>query len=33
MSALGKEPFYIKPGFSERPNKYGGAGMDMWIQI
>jgi GNAT superfamily N-acetyltransferase len=33
MSAPGKEPFYQKIGLSERPNKYSGAGMDMWLQM
>lgn len=30
-SAKGKEPFYKKFGFDERPNENVGAGMDMWL--
>ncbi|MCR5460740.1 MAG: GNAT family N-acetyltransferase [Acetatifactor sp.] len=30
-SAKGKEPFYEKFGFKERPNEDSGAGMDQWI--
>ena len=30
-SARGKEPFYEKFGFKERPNEDSGAGMDQWI--
>ena len=30
-SAKGKEPFYKKLGFDERPNENVGAGMDMWL--
>ncbi len=32
MSAKGKEKFYEKFGFSERPNDNFGAGMDQWIE-
>ena len=31
VSAKGKEVFYKKFGFSERPSENFGAGMDMWI--
>lgn len=31
MAAKGKESFYRKFGFSERPNDNAGAGMDQWI--
>lgn len=31
FSAKGKEPFYRKLGFRERPNDEFGAGMDMWL--
>lgn len=31
ISAKGKEAFYKKFGFSERPNEDNGAGMDLWI--
>lgn len=31
MSAQGKEPFYEKFGFVERPNERLGAGMDQWF--
>ena len=31
MAAKGKEPFYEKFGFSERPNENLGAGMDQWF--
>ena len=31
MSAKGKEGFYEKFGFKERPNEECGAGMDQWI--
>ena len=30
-SAKGKEPFYEKFGFKERPNDDAGAGMDQWL--
>ena len=30
-SAKGKEPFYAKLGFEERPNKDAGAGMNQWL--
>ena len=30
-SAKGKEPFYEKFGFAERPNEKLGAGMDQWL--
>ena len=30
-SAKGKEPFYAKLGFEERPNKDSGAGMNQWL--
>lgn len=33
MAAPGKEGFYKKMGFCERPNERCGAGMDMWIQM
>ena len=32
-SAKGKEPFYKKLGFDERPNDRVGAGMDQWILL
>jgi hypothetical protein len=32
MSAKGKEPFYKKFGFEERPNDKVGAGMTQWIK-
>ncbi len=32
-SAKGKEPFYEKFGFKERPNEEAGAGMDQWLTI
>jgi len=31
MAAKGKEPFYEKFGFLERPNEKTGAGMDQWF--
>ncbi len=31
MSAIGKEPFYKRFGFRERPNEVWGAGMSQWI--
>ena len=31
-SAKGKEPFYEKLGFKERPNEEAGAGMDQWLK-
>jgi GNAT superfamily N-acetyltransferase len=31
MAAKGKEDFYKRFGFEERPNDNGGAGMTMWI--
>ena len=30
-SARGKEPFYEKFGFRERPNEDAGAAMDQWL--
>lgn len=33
MAAKGKEPFYEKFGFSERPNENLGAGMDQWFLL
>ena len=30
-SAKGKEPFYAKLGFVERPNEEAGAGMNQWL--
>ena len=30
-SSKGKEPFYVKLGFRERPNEDAGAGMDRWL--
>ena len=33
MSAKGKEPFYEKFGFVERPNDKLGAGMDQWFEM
>ncbi len=30
-AAKGKEAFYSKFGFTERPNKHAGAGMDLWL--
>ena len=32
MSAMNKEKFYEKFGFSARPRKNRGAGMDVWIE-
>jgi GNAT superfamily N-acetyltransferase len=32
-SAKGKEPFYEKLGFKERPNEDAGAGMDQWLTL
>ena len=32
-AAKGKEPFYEKFGFRERPNEEAGAGMDQWLTI
>lgn len=32
MAAKGKESFYKKFGFVERPNQYYGVGMTQWIQ-
>ena len=32
-SAKGKEPFYEKFGFKERPNDDAGAGMDQWLMF
>lgn len=32
VSAKGKEPFYKKFGFIERPNECDGAGMNLWIE-
>ncbi len=31
-SAKGKEPFYAKLGFTERPNADAGAGMNRWLK-
>ena len=31
MAAKGKEPFYEKFGFSQRPTETNGAGMDQWF--
>ena len=31
LAAKGKEPFYEKFGFAERPNEKLGAGMDQWL--
>ena len=31
VSAKGKEAFYAKFGFQQRPNKDAGAGMDLWL--
>ncbi len=31
MSATGKEPFYKRFGFRERPNEVWGAGMSQWL--
>lgn len=31
ISAKGKEAFYKKFGFNERPNEDAGSGMDMWL--
>lgn len=31
IAAKGKEEFYKKFGFNERPNEDAGAGMDLWI--
>ena len=33
MAAQGKEPFYRKFGFEERPNGRLGAGMDQWFTL
>ena len=33
MAAKGKEPFYERFGFEERPNDKLGAGMDQWFEI
>ena len=33
MAAKGKEPFYEKFGFTERPNENHGAGMDQWFTV
>lgn len=33
LAAKGKEPFYEKFGFSERPNDKLGAGMDQWFEF
>ena len=30
-SSKGKEPFYVKFGFRERPNEDAGAAMDQWL--
>ena len=32
-SAKGKEPFYAKLGFVERPNEDAGAGMNQWLVL
>ena len=32
-SAKGKEPFYAKLGFIERPNEEAGAGMNQWLVL
>lgn len=32
VSAKGKEPFYQKLGFLERPNEVDGAGMGQWLK-
>lgn len=32
IAAKGKEAFYEKFGFHERPNENDGAGMDLWVQ-
>lgn len=32
MAAMGKEDFYKKFGFEERPNDHHGAGMTQWIR-
>ena len=32
-SAKGKEPFYAKLGFVERPNEDAGAGMNQWLAL
>lgn len=32
IAAKGKEPFYKKLGFTERPNESGGAGMELWLR-
>lgn len=32
-SAKGKEPFYEKSGFRQRPNEQAGAGMDQWLTL
>ena len=29
----GKEPFYAKLGFVERPNEEAGAGMNQWLML
>lgn len=31
-AAKGKEPFYLKFGFEQRPNEEHGAGMSQWIE-
>lgn len=33
MAAKGKEPFYEKFGFVQRPNENLGAGMDQWYEV
>ena len=33
LAAKGKEPFYTKLGFEERPNERFGAGMNQWIAL
>ena len=33
MAAKGKEPFYEKFGFVQRPNENLGAGMDQWFEV
>lgn len=33
LAAKGKEPFYTKLGFGERPNEELGAGMDQWFTM
>ena len=32
-AAKGKEPFYEKLGFRQRPNEDAGAGMDQWLTL